>query len=224
MSVYFAKHGMDGAGFRKLPPDLAEMLTWITGIEDDVVLQDITWANLAGKFGYNPKGGQILHFMKDEGQDNFEAYKLSKGLILKEGADAAYGFRQTYLFMIAHPVVYKVLGAPDSDTAYICSHLSASLHTLQDSFSPAHTLRDEQNDYSIEEIFPWDDDNKMTHDKNDTLWKETSLGQTAELASASLIKCAVLSAVAREPRKAFLDLADQQVVKPFLKTAFTAIG
>lgn len=222
MGVYFVKHGMDGAGFRKLPPELAEMLTWICGIEGDVVLQDITWANLAGKFGYNPKGGQILHFMKDEGQDDLEAYKLSKDLILKEGGDAAGGFRRCYLFMVEHPLSYKVLGAPETD--YISWHLSASLHTLQDSFSPAHTLRDESNDYAIEEIHAWDENNKVTHDKNDTLWKETSLGQAAELASASLIKCAVLSAVASDAKKAFLDLAEEQVVKKYLKTSFTAIG
>ena len=42
-------------------------------------------------------------------------------------------------------------------------HLARALHTLQDSFSPAHTLRDTQS-LVISEIFAWDAYNKNEHE------------------------------------------------------------
>jgi hypothetical protein len=221
MSVYFAKQGMASIGLKGLPPELLELVSWIAGIEMDVVLQDVTWANVVGEFGYNPKGGQILHFMKDVGQDNLAAYKLSLNLILTQGSKAAKGFRLNYVFMKSHSTMYKILGPPAPDL--IKDHLAPALHTLQDSFSPGHTRRWREDDV-IEEIFAWDEENKYTHDKNDAEWKDTHLGQAASLASGALIKCCVLAALDSDPLSAFLQLADVQVVKPYLETRFTAFG
>jgi hypothetical protein len=158
------------------------------------VCQDIDRGNLAGKLEkcgvmWDVKGGQIHHFMRDSGHkaptDAPTAYKNSTDWI-RESMDAARPWFQKafpekkpepkrgFFGTVGHaiweynPVMLAVKtgeNVVEEVEDYLgLKHLGRALHTFQDSFSPAHTLRAGAGSGVIKDIYEWDNNNKEKHD------------------------------------------------------------
>ncbi|HVS37768.1 MAG TPA: hypothetical protein VMS17_19555 [Gemmataceae bacterium] len=149
------------------------------------VCQDIDKGNILGMCGVDVPGGQVAHFMADSGQAKADAYKAAVDRIREESAHSWEWFRKGFpekqpehhhhgffgglLDAVAeyNPVTLAYKGAKEvvEEVEILdgARHLSRALHALQDSFSPAHTLRHGES-LVIQEIFAWDPYNKGKHD------------------------------------------------------------
>jgi hypothetical protein len=206
-------------------PACKDIVSWLTqpygNLAERVVEEDYTLANLSGLLGYNPKGGQVAHFMKDEGQADLDAYRLSKKLILTSGLKAAGAARSPYTFIKEHPKLYQYgFGDRVGWGNEIAAYLAPGLHALQDSFSPAHVRRSQKNPHIILEIFAWDNDNKVTHSERDASWKNSLLGEISKEASSVLIRSVILSCRFADCDRVFGDIFERDVVARYLLHSF----
>ncbi len=124
------------------------------------VCQDADVGNVAGLCGIEVAGGQIAHFMCDSTQDKAAAYRLSVNRIVHWSSMACEEFGRAYpppgpggvlgaLEAVARSTNPIGLGITAGQAVYNEAagqraqlYLARALHTLQDSYSPAHTLRD----------------------------------------------------------------------------------
>jgi hypothetical protein len=186
---YMTTSGMLDAR-KKLPPELKQFVSFLSDLPESVVAQDYSWANLTGYFfNHNPRGGQIPHFMKDEGQSDIEAYQLSRDMILSDVTKTARMIRQLYIFLQDHRGRNTLESFWQN---HILDCLAPALHTLQDSFSPAHVRRLQQPPFTMLEIFPYNKENKVHHKELDASWRASPLGEAAKNASALLIKNVIM--------------------------------
>jgi hypothetical protein len=165
---------------------VSRMKAHLSGLWLMNVCQDIDEGNILGKCGIEVPGGQVAHFMADTGQPKAEAYDKAYARIRKETFEAWEWFRKGFpenkpqhhhggvlgvLEKVAeyNPVTLAYKGVKEvveeTEILNAQKHMARALHTLQDSFSPAHTLRDVQS-LVIQEIFPWDPYNKDEHDND----------------------------------------------------------
>jgi hypothetical protein len=141
----------------------------------------------AGICGVEVPGGQITHFMRDQGQDRAVAYDLAFRQIWNNACRSWGLFKSAFPPPANHhhggvlgffekvyeysPVGLAVSGvkavvheAEKLDGEY---HLGRALHALQDSFSPAHTRRATRNDgaaeWTIIDIYAYDEHNRGPH-------------------------------------------------------------
>jgi hypothetical protein len=133
-----------------------------------------------GICGAEVPGGQVTHFMRDQGQDKHVAYKLSFEQIWNTSCRAWALFKAAFpppeqpphhgvlgFFEKVYdysPVGLAVHGIKDAvhegeklDAEW---HLGRALHTLQDSFSPAHTQRLFTEPWTILDIYEYSTTNR----------------------------------------------------------------
>jgi hypothetical protein len=149
---------------------------------------------------------EFVHFMRRKNEAEGQAYARATQRIIKAGAVAA-----EYLsWLIRKRKEEKQLASTWRDEAegadkltnlrYNLHHngetflklLAAGLHTLQDSFSPAHTDRVRDAQITITKIHVWDQHNKLTHDHKDETWTDWRGAAATDASCAFLF--AVLSA------------------------------
>jgi hypothetical protein len=186
------------------------------------VLQDIDRGNLMDFFFHKAVPlGQVRHFMRDRFQSNRAAYKLSVALIESSGADAAAAFgrfRRLEERWLGLPAMFA-----EGELEMCSESLSLALHVLQDSFSPAHTLRPPDRPAVLTQLYVYDEHNKEAregwpgHGELDKQWKGTPLGKLCVDASIALIRCVAKSAEMPNPDASFRQCIATEVVQVYLK-------
>jgi hypothetical protein len=146
------------------------------------VCQDIDEGNILGKCGIEVPGGQVAHFMRDTGQAQAVAYSKAYKRIWDESYHSWTWFQKAFPekkpehhrggFLGALESAYDhtvgaVVGGvkevvEEAEMVPAQIHLARALHAFQDSFSPAHTLRDVGSGV-ISDVYVWDESNKKQH-------------------------------------------------------------
>ena len=165
---------------------VSRMKAHLSGLWLMNVCQDVDEGNILGKCGIEVPGGQVAHFMADDRQPKAEAYDKAFARIWNETFESWHWFKKAFpekkpehhhggflgvLEKVAdyNPVTLAYKGVKEVveevENLNAQKHLARALHCLQDSFSPAHTLRDAQS-LVIKEIFAWDDYNKKEHEND----------------------------------------------------------
>jgi hypothetical protein len=139
-----------------------------------------------GVCGVEVPGGQITHFMRDQhgpGADPHRAYFLSYRQIEQTAIRAWELFRKAFPPPEPEHHHHGFLGALETAYDYTAGmavkgvkavaheaekldaeyHLGRALHTLQDSYSPAHTLRFFGEPWTLLDIFAYDLQNREPH-------------------------------------------------------------
>jgi hypothetical protein len=185
------------------------------------VCQDIDEGNILGKCGIEVPGGQVAHFMRDSGQDPAIAYDKSVKRIWDECYRAWTHFKKGFppkppeqhhgglLGVFEKVYEYSPVGLAVSAGKEVVEevsiqagvlHLARALHTYQDAFSPAHTLREGAGPGVIKTIYDWGPENKgkrpgwdghfdldlMDHSDLTKHWGEECRKASAELVYAVL--------------------------------------
>jgi hypothetical protein len=143
--------------------------------------EDLTIANAAGLCSVEIVGGQIAHFMRDLHEDQRLAYRSSVLRIRKACVRARRGFREAFpqaqdrtfgddLRLGLGRFLSAIREGAGLSVWYRgVNDLSMALHTLQDSYSPAHTKR-EDGTFVIRGIYRWDDANKHPNPHAEPPW------------------------------------------------------
>jgi hypothetical protein len=137
-----------------------------------------------GICGVEVPGGQITHFMRDHGQDPHAAYKLAYEQIWNTACRAWSVFKSAYpppeqphhhgglLGVLEKVYEYSPVGLAVKGVKAIVHegeklgaeyYLGRALHTLQDSFSPAHTQRVFGDPWVILDIYEYSMENRNPH-------------------------------------------------------------
>ncbi|MBI1832097.1 MAG: hypothetical protein HYR84_11675 [Planctomycetes bacterium] len=164
-------------------------------------------------------GGQVAHFMRDEKQTPWQAFWISFEHIRShcKGAWKCLNIalplrRGGILGAIINEVQREVQDFREVAFQAGMSDLGAALHTLQDSFSPAHTLRDGSGRF-VENVFNWSLDNRHSDPAinwpgHSTLdgWQYNGLTQTrtAEACEASRAVIVTIFEQLHQPEGVFL--------------------
>jgi len=138
----------------------------------------------AGICGVEVPGGQITHFMRDHGQDKHAAYKLSFDQIWNTSCRAWSLFKSAYpepppehhhhglLGVLEKVYEYSPVGLAVKGVKAVVHegeklggeyYLGRALHTLQDSFSPAHTQRVFGEPWTILDVYEYSMENRNPH-------------------------------------------------------------
>lgn len=171
------------------------LLTVLSSLANIVVLVDITLEQFSdGKLKkVTAKTGQATHFMAYKGQSQREAYGWGMEKIFGKVEDAVNNMKQT-------PSDWEDRGMANDR----CTNpLAESLHTLQDSFSPAHVERRKDGyRWLIVRLFVWSEQKKKDHEAADHTWLANGepsddanlspLGQACYNATIMLLKYYVL--------------------------------
>jgi hypothetical protein len=181
----------------------------------DVQAYDISWANVLGAIGIQIPGGQVIHFMRDEGQSELEAYNLSVNWIMDMGAKASQNYRTYLSLQQKKDPRFRSIEDSGKSLTLTAWQLAGALHTVQDSFTPAHVSRD--SSLAITKIRIWDDENKKTHKRLDKGWKGSPLAGASTRASEWLIKCVAVAAQGPHSELYFRHLASDLLLKPYLR-------
>lgn len=133
--------------------------------------------------------GQMQHFMRVPGRTAAESFRLAKDSIWSWADAAVFSFRK-------------------DDAASAKSTLGQALHALQDSFSPAHVKReqDEQGRLVIKDLYEYTAQDPKQHGKGDETYRTaeaeqspySGLGRATVLASTLLLAYFIQRCVGRE--------------------------
>lgn len=133
--------------------------------------------------------GQMQHFMRVPGRTAADSFQLAKDSVWSWADTAVFSFRR-------------------DDTASAKSNLGQALHALQDSFSPAHVKReqDEQGRLVIKDLYEYTAQDPKQHGKGDETYRTgeaeespySGLGRATVLASTLLLAYFIQRCVGRE--------------------------
>ena len=143
--------------------DVRDRLLWVlSGLPQDVVWTDITPEQFSDKKrwkGITSKAGQATHFMAYKGQSQRDAYEWGMEKIFGQVEEAVKKMRESS----------EKRGSGDE----LSSPLAHAIHTLQDSFSPAHVQRARKYDrWVIVQLFVWNEQSGEEHEAGDVAWKQ----------------------------------------------------
>jgi hypothetical protein len=135
--------------------------------------QDFDVGNACGLVGIEIAGGQVAHFMRDQGQDKLLAYMASYRHMREIFLKAHRYFAEAFPEHHSHGILGRAKEAISTGISFQLGvhSLGAGLHTLQDSFSPAHASR-EDGIFCIRDVYCWDANNKneRTDHNGDVVW------------------------------------------------------
>jgi len=138
------------------------LLSVLSGLPQDVVWTDITLEQFSDRKHWKKitaKSGQATHFMAYRGQTQRDAYEW--------GMEKIFG-------QVEEAVKYMRESSEKRIDAKAGTSLAQAIHTLQDSFSPAHVLREKDGDrWVIAHLFVWSEQQGKDHEAGDTTWKLT---------------------------------------------------
>jgi hypothetical protein len=180
--------------------NVRERLLWVlSSLPQEVVWTDITleqWSDKKFWHKVTAKSGQATHFMAFKGQSQHDAYTMGIEKIFGKVEEAVKNIKT------------GAIGFGTDDE--MMRPLANAIHTLQDSFSPAHTKRVKVGDrLVIQRLYVWGEQKSEDHEAGDARWKTgdakspeetplSELGQACYDATVVLLKYYVLLVVNKD--------------------------